>query len=283
MSFQTQNPIALNLERLSKQYNTILTEYTQTQTDYIDYISSLSCKNPSCASLSTLPGHTYYGTKTLQTTSEDSVDACVALCPNISGCSGGTFNSSSKNCQLVSGTGTVNAGIDTDYAIITEDKIYLQKLQSLNQMLTDINAKILALISSGQQVYHVQDDYRAIQTSKLQENSQSLDDERAQIEQRLRELHEVNAEQDISAARTMGYYYSYILFIFFVINSFFIMVSFGIGKETMFADTFRQNLFRLIFFEILFFFLFIRTSFALVFLFILLIITLKQYRMNHPT
>ena len=257
---QNQNPIALNLETLSKQYDAVLTQYTQTQTDYINYISSLPCKNPSCATLSNMQGHSFYGTNTLQTTTQSSVDDCVALCPSIPGCSGGTFNTSSKNCQLVSGRGTLNTGADTDYAIITEDKIYLQKLQSLNKMLTDINSKILTAITSGQEEYKMQDEYRSVQTGMLQQNSQSLYAQRATIEQRLRELNEVNSEQDITAARTMSYYYSYVLFLFFVINSIFIVISFTVGENMGFAETFRRNLFLLILLEILFFFLFVQTT-----------------------
>ena len=258
MSSQTQfqNPIAFNFETLSKQYDAVLTQYTQTQTDYVNYLSEYPTNPP----LSSMQGHTFYGTKTLYTEQKANIDDCVALCPSISGCSGGTFNTSSNNCQLVSGTGTINTGADTDYAIVTEDKIYLQRLQSLNQMLTDINAQILTAISSGQEEYKMQDDYRAVQTGMLQQNSQSLYDQKAIIEKRLRELHEIDSEQDITAARTKSYYYSYVLFIFFVINSIFILISFTVGESMGFVATFRRNLFLLILLEILFFFLFLQTT-----------------------
>jgi len=269
-----QNSTALNLETLSKQYDAVLREYTQTQTDYINYISSLPCKNPSCATLSTLPGYSFYGTKTLQTTNETSINDCVALCPSISGCSGGTFNSSSKNCQLVSGSAALNASTETDTAIISEDKIYLQKLASLNSMLTNINNQILTAITSGQDEYETQDNTRLIQTKALQQNSSSLYDQKAEIEQKLRELQELNNEQTITTARTTSFYYSYILFIFFVINAIFILISMTAGKETMFAETFRRNLFILIFLEFLFFFLFVQTSLSLVFLVLYIIIIL---------
>jgi len=255
-SNNNQNPVALNLETLSKQYDAVLTEYTQTQTDYINYLSN----NPTDSSFSSLQGHSYYGTKTIQTTTQSSVDNCVALCPTISGCSGGTFNSTNNSCQLVSGTGTINADTYTKYAIVKEDKIYLQKLQSLNKMLTNINAKILVLITSGQEEYQVQNEYRAVQTGVLQQNSQSLYHQRANIEQRLRELNEMNSEQDITATRTKSYYYSYVLFLFFVINSVFIVISFNVGENMGFAETFRRNLFLLILLEILFFFLFVQTA-----------------------
>jgi len=255
-SNNSQNPIALSLEMLNKQYNAVLTEYTQTQTDYINYLNT----NPTDASFSSLQGHSYYGTSTLQTTTQSSVDDCVALCPGISGCSGGTFNSTNNNCQLVSGTGTLNASTYTDYAIVTEDKIYLQKLQSLNQMLTDINNRILIEISSGQSEYQEQDAYRAKQSIMLRQNSRELHLERAHIEQQLKQLNELNSEQEVTATRTMSFYYSYALFLFFVINSIFILFSLTIGDKITFGDTFRRNLFLLILLEILFFFLFVQTT-----------------------
>ena len=255
-NIQTQNPIALNLETLSKQYDTILTQYTQTQTDYVNYLS----ENPTNPPLSSMQGHTFFGTKTLYTEQKSNIDDCIGLCPSIPGCSGGTFNTTNNNCQLVSGTGTINNGADTDYAIITEDKIYLQKLQSLNKMLTDINAQILTAINSGQEEYKMQDDYRSLQTGVLQQNSQSLYDHKDIIEKRLIELREMDSEQNITATRTKSYYYSYVLFVFFVINSLFILISFTIGENMGFVETFRRNMILLILLEILFFFLFLQTA-----------------------
>ena len=255
-SNNNQNPIALSLEMLNKQYNAVLTEYTQTQTDYINYLSN----NSTNSTFSSVAGHSYYGTSTLQTTSQSSVDNCVALCPTISGCSGGTFNSTNNNCQLVSGTGILNTGADTDYAIVTEDKIYLQKLQSLNKMLSDINNRILIEISSGQTEYKEQDEYRAKQSIALRQNSRTLHVERAEIDKQLKQLNELNSEQEVSATRTMSYYYSYTLFSFFVINSIFIFCSLTIGENITFADTFRRNLVLLILLEIIFFFLFVQTT-----------------------
>jgi hypothetical protein len=249
------NSTVLNLETLSKQYDTILTEYTQTQTDYINYISSLSCKNSSCATLSNISGYTYYGTNTLQNSSQPSPDNCVALCSSIDGCSGGTFNSNSSNCQLVSGTGTLNTGSDTDYAIVSQDKIYLQKLQSLNSMLTEVNTQILSAISSGQTEYQTQDEERSNQTTALQQNHYTLTTEQEKIAQLLRENNEAANEQNYTAMRSKSYYYSFLLFLFIVINCSFILVSLTVGKETIVGDTFRRNLFLLIIFEFLFFFL----------------------------
>jgi hypothetical protein len=255
------NSTVLNLETLSKQYDTILTEYTQTQTDYINYISSLPCKNSSCATLSNMSGYTYYGTNTLQNSSQSSPDNCVALCSSIDGCSGGTFNSNSSNCQLVSGNGTLNTASDTDYAIVSQDKIYLQKLQSLNSMLTEVNTQILNAISSGQDEYQKQDETRSIQTTSLQQNHHTLITEQEKLAQLLRENNEATNEQNYTAMRSKSYYYSFLLFLFFMINCAFILISLTVGKETMVGDTFRRNLFLLIIFEFLFFFMFLQSSY----------------------
>ena len=67
----------------------------------------------------------------------------MALCSSLDGCSGGTYNKQTSSCKLVSGNGPINKSKDpNENAILSEKKMYLEKLEILNKHLIQLNQDI---------------------------------------------------------------------------------------------------------------------------------------------
>jgi hypothetical protein len=246
-----------DLDRLSKEYESVLEEYVTTQKEYTNFSDS-TCNSfkTSCAH-TTLTGYAYNGGSLLPTQDVTSSDACVASCSTITGCSGATFNSVDNKCYLRSQEGKVETSSNNnDKAIFYKKTAYVDYLKLLNNKLISLNSEILSNITSGSEEYNNINLDISDQTNILQEKSIKLYEKKAELEDKLKKLNDKNNEEDITEIRTKSYYYSYILFILFLINSIFIVVSLTAGEETMF----RRNLFLLVLIEIIFFCLFIQTT-----------------------
>jgi hypothetical protein len=250
--------ILKELETLSKEYEKVLKEYEKTQKEY-NKLSDLTCNSfkSSCAH-TTLTGYAYTGGSLLQTDTNVTLpNACVASCSKITGCSGATFNSVDKKCYLRSqGEKVEISNNNKNQAIFYKKTAYVQYLKLLNDKLISLNTDILTKIRQGSQEYDNKRLETGAKTIILQEKSKELYKKKADLENKLKKLNDKNNEEDITAIRTKGYYYSYILFMLFLINSIFVVVSLTAGEETMF----RRNLFLLVLIEIIFFCLFIQTT-----------------------
>lgn len=246
------NSDILHLESLVKQYDTLLIQYTQVQTDYINFLKENVTTNQSNSNnpkLVSIKGSTFWGTSAISSSNVSSVGQCSALCSTTNGCSGATYNSNSgtqNNCFLRSGYGDVIAGTNSQYAIVPQSKEYLLTLQNLNSQLIEVNNEISNFIQTNGDVFSTQNNERLEKYKLLQKNFEQLEQERIKIVTELSQFQSLNDVQGQGELIVTKNYYSYILLLFLVIICIFCVsrIVINSNNEKMEAN---MNVFALIF------------------------------------
>jgi hypothetical protein len=257
MTEETQNDsvVILQLETMKRNYEALLTEYIQTQKDYNTYLTTTAGTDAS-SNLVTSDGYSFYGSKPLTTSNSVSQDECTALCSTLDGCSGGTYNATTSTCMLVSGTGPMNKGVaGQDVAIISEDKMYLEKMQVLNHQLTELNQDILAQISAGKSTYDTENALRQTQSEVLQTNYDTLNIDEEAIKKSLREIDSATQAQNYTKLQATSAYFGFYFMLCLVLNMLIILMSANGGNQIAFS-----SLILVFILEILVFLIFIRPS-----------------------
>jgi hypothetical protein len=214
------NSTILNLETLSKRYETILIQYQQAQADYDSYKRT----NPTKQKFKNFKGTAYWGSTGLSQGTAHKLDECIARCSSDPKCSGATFNSDKKYCWLRSGSGQPIAALPNDYAIIPEKFLLLNKLQKLNNELSAINQELLKASTNAVPLYKSLNTNITDTSSVLNQNYNKLTDERSKIEEAIREHKELEQTYDATSLETNYYYYWYMLsFIIFIILIFIVV------------------------------------------------------------
>jgi len=227
-----QNPInstILNLESLTKQYDTLLIQYNQVQNDYINYLQ----KNPntiqqgqSNLGLVNIPNSTFWGATNLSSSNVSNVDQCTALCSNTPGCSGATFNvtnNNQKNCYLSSGDGMVIGGSLNQYAIISKANQYLTTLQTLNSQLIGVNNKILQFFQDNVSRFSSEDKERLKNFNLLKDNYTKLEEQRLDILNRLVDYQTIEERQTQGQLIVKKNYFNYVLLLLIALLCFLIL------------------------------------------------------------
>jgi len=237
---QKQNNSAiLNLESLTKQYDTTLIQYNQVQSDYINsslqntQSSSLPTQSPSqpqvqttSSNLVTIPNSTYWGTIGISSSNVSSVDKCSALCSKTPGCSGATYNvtnNNQNNCWLRGGEGSIIAGSTNQYAIIPQAKSFLKTLEKLNVQLINLNNQIMNILETNKNVFLAQDNQRNEKYALLKENYRKLEKERRMILKQLLQHQTIEGKQTEGELIVTMNYYNYVLLLIIVLLSVFIL------------------------------------------------------------
>lgn len=198
----------LDLESLTKKYDTLLIQYNQVQSDYIN---SLNNNNND---LTSIQSSIFWGSGKINNSdsSIDTLEKCSALCSKTSGCTGATFNQTDygdPKCWLRSGDGEVITAGPNNYAIIPLTKKYLLTLKGLNRQLTETNNKILTLIKNNKNDYAVQLEERSKYYNLLKKNYDSLESERLNILDKINafeSLDDVQKNSSLKVNKNYGYY-----------------------------------------------------------------------------
>uniref|UniRef100_A0A6C0DK32 Apple domain-containing protein n=1 Tax=viral metagenome TaxID=1070528 RepID=A0A6C0DK32_9ZZZZ len=200
----------LDLESLSKKYDTLLIQYNQVQADYIN---SLNNKNK----LTTIQGSIYWGSGKLADTTNTKIrtlNECSALCSKTTGCTGATYNKvdyGEPMCWLRSGDGNVITAGPNNYAIVPITKKYLLTLKSLNSQLTETNNKIMTLIQNNRNDFDTQINERSEYYNLLKKNYDNLESERLNILDKINSFDTLDEAQKTSNLKVNKNYGSYIL------------------------------------------------------------------------
>jgi hypothetical protein len=232
--FQNENKnqsAILNLESLTKQYDTTLIQYNQVQSDYINVLqsqqSSSQVENSGTTSnLVTVPNSTFWGTKGISSSNVSSVSDCSALCSKTPGCSGATYNvtnNDQNNCWLTSGDGSIITGTTDQFAIISEDKKYLKTLEQLNTQLIYFSDQIMQILKTNKNVFIKQDEERFSKYALLRENYEKLEDERKKILEQLLKYQTMEEKQNQGELIVTRNYYNYILLLIIALICIFIL------------------------------------------------------------
>jgi hypothetical protein len=218
--------VILNLEKISKEYNNVLTQYNQARSNYINYLSTQNNQTDASGSNSdvsdnqqyfTLP-NTFYGQNSLTNVQTNNIASCKNQCSANTSCTGANFLKGST-CLLMKDVNGVLSAYQNSNAIVPPEIYYLNTLKQLNQQLIKINNQLTEEINKGQPIYDKQVEERQLQGQILDTNYKKLMKERAKIELQLKEFDDINEAQQNSTLIVNKNYtiYKYLFFIFIII------------------------------------------------------------------
>ena len=202
--------MSIQLQNLSNEYNMLITQYQTTYQKYIDVINSDN-KN-----FKTVNDSSFYGEKQIDTLNNTSVANCQSACSSNASCSGATFNTSSNNCTLSSGSGNI-VQTQKSKAIVKEAMYYSYQLQKLNAKLLDINKQMINSSNNNYNEFQKSQQQTIDQENAMNNNYQTLSEERIQIEKMIREYETLNRALENGNINVTSNYYSYIALLFITI------------------------------------------------------------------
>ena len=212
--------MSIQLQNLSNEYNMLITQYQNTYQKYIIVINSDN------ETFKTVDNSAFYGQKQINTLNNTNVNNCKTACSSNSSCSGATFNTLSNNCTLNSGTGNV-VKAQNSKAIVKEAMYYSYELQKLNAKLLDINKQIINISNSNYNKFQQSQQQNIEKENTMNNNYQTLSDERIQIEKMIREYETLNRALDNGNIIVTSNYYSYIALLFITIFLIFLFFKFS--------------------------------------------------------
>ena len=212
------------IQTLSNQFNSILTEYQTTYTEFINTINSND------TSLTTVENSAFTGSSTINTNPVSSISDCTTACSSNTSCSGATFTTTNNNCTLSSGSGNiVNATNST--AIVQKGLNYSYQLQNLNQQLMDINEQINNSVNQSNTQYQNNLGQINERGQALQQNYTVLTGDRERINIMIREFETLNEAQQNSDINVTMNYYNYIVLLFVAIFLVCLLLRFSVPSE----------------------------------------------------
>jgi hypothetical protein len=189
--------VVLGLEVLKKQYDTVLIQYNQAQTDYINYLKShlVAEDEKNTKNYKEIKGKTFWGTGAISEQPSNSIEECKSMCSSDNKCTGATYNPDKSYCWIRTGDGTISDGMENDYAIIPEEISHIKIINGLSNKLTTINDKMLNKIQNEKPIYEEQIQQRKEQIKTLSNNYNKLIEERNTIKSKLRNYEDLNQAQ----------------------------------------------------------------------------------------
>jgi hypothetical protein len=212
--------MSTQLQNLSNEYNMLISQYQNTYQKYIDVINSDN------TNFKTVNNSAFYGQQQINTLNDTDIDNCQSACLSNTSCSGATFNTLSNNCTLSSGTGNI-VQQQKSKAIVKEAMYYSYQLQNLNAKLLDVNKQMLDSSNKNYNDFQKSQQQSIEQENTMNNNYQTLIDERAQIEKMIREYETLNSALENGNIVATSNYYSYIALSFITILLIFLFFKFS--------------------------------------------------------
>lgn len=195
--------MSIQLQNLSNEYNMLISQYQNTYKEYINIINSDN------KSFTTVDDSAFYGQNQINTINNTNAENCQSACSSNSSCSGATFNTLSNNCTLSSGTGNV-VQEQKSKAIVKEAMYYSYHLQKLNAKLIDINKQMINTSNNSYNEFQKSQQQTIEQENTMNNNYQTLSDERIKIEKMILEYETLNRALENGNIVVTSNYYSYI-------------------------------------------------------------------------
>ena len=211
--------VILNLEKISKEYNNVLTQYNQARSNYINYLNTKSESQDSKDADLIVLKNTFYGQNTLvNPTQTNNIANCKSRCSANSSCTGANFVNGST-CLLMKDVNGELSPKQSSSAIVPPEVYYLNTLKQLNQQLMNLNTKLTQQIDKGEPIYEKQVEERQKQSEALTKNYKTLVSERHKIEVQLKEFDNITEAQTNSTLIVDKNYaiYKYLIFAFIII------------------------------------------------------------------
>jgi len=189
------NSYILQLESLELEYSNKLQEYQHEYANYINLLKNSS--SSSKPSFNVITNASFWGSNEIANQSASSVSDCQALCSANANCSGATFNSSSQLCSIRSGISNIQFDSNeqaqiNNSAIVKEATSYLINLQSINTQLTNLNNKIINIVSKIQHISMKENENTQEKKVQLMKTYSYLKEERKNIDELLKSYFSVN-------------------------------------------------------------------------------------------
>jgi hypothetical protein len=212
------------LQDLSNQFNSLLTEYTNTYQEFISVVNSGD------KSLTAVSNFSFVGESNISVLNNSSINDCQTSCTSNSSCSGATFNNNSNSCTLSSGNGNI-VFTPQSTAIVQQALYYSYKLQKINTQLTNINQQMMTSSNKSYGEFQETQQQNQQQEQALQSNYQTLTQERLEIDEMVRQFETLNAAYENGNINVTANYYSYIVLIFVAIFLVFVLLRFSLPTE----------------------------------------------------
>lgn len=221
------------MDMLSNQYNSLITQYQDT---YQEFLNTINSGNNSFASI---PNTAYVGGNNISVSPNSSLNSCMNTCTSNDSCSGATFDNSSQSCTLSSGVGNIVTAPNKT-AIVKQALFYSYQLQVINNELLTTNNTMSNIVNGSASTYQQTQQMNADKSAILQQNYNILNGERAQIEQMIREYETLNTAYDNGAINTTSNYYSYIMYLIIAVFLFLLLLRFSVGGGSQSGGGFRH-------------------------------------------
>ena len=158
------------------------------------YTTKLTPTYPNSTAYTALPGRTWWGQGSVAEGTVDTQEECENMCTSADNCSGATFNPVKRYCWSRTGDGIISAGIDSDYALIPQQKAALIVMKGLNDKLLSINEQITNELKNSSP--DVQKQFQQINEKQqnLTDSYQRLLEQKMEMEKQLQEYYSINED-----------------------------------------------------------------------------------------
>ena len=194
------------MKLLSNRFNTLLTQYKDTYTKFVETINSAN------NSFTSIPNTALIGGSTISILQNSSIQNCTKKCSAKSLCSGATFNNTTKTCSLSGGTNHIIKS-PNQTAIVKQALQYTYQLQNINNDLAKTNTQMMRLANSKIGDYTKTQQLNTQKSTILQNNYKTLEQERVQIDEMIREYETINSAYENGTINVTSNYYKYITYI----------------------------------------------------------------------
>jgi len=177
-----------------------------------------------------VPDSAFVGVNNIDTIQRSSVDNCITSCSSNESCSGATFDNKQQTCSLSSGVGNViNSPNQT--AIIKQALYYSYQLQNINDELTSVNTNMMTLANSRIGDYQQNQKLNAEKAEILQNNYKTLEQERTQIAEIVRQYETLNSAYENGSINATSNYYNYIMYLLIAIFLIILLLRYTLTSE----------------------------------------------------
>jgi len=156
------------------------------------YTTNTSAIDPNSTDYAALPGRTWWGSAGVAEGTVDTQEECENMCDSANNCTGATFNPVKRYCWARTGDMGVLPGLDTDNALIPQQKAALIVMKSLNDKLLSINEQITTELKNSGPDVKQQYEQKNIQQQKLSDSYQVLLEQKIAMEKQLQEYYSID-------------------------------------------------------------------------------------------
>jgi NADH:ubiquinone oxidoreductase subunit 3 (subunit A) len=225
----------MTTQKLSEQFNDILTQYQGLYQEYISVVNSPD------NTYMVVPNTLFVGQNKIQSISNMTVEKCISACTTNASVSGASFDTNTGNCILSSGNGNL-VNDTTSASIVPKSVFYSYQLQQLNSQLLSINKQMMSNAQTNQSNYQLSRLQNVEQDQLLHRNYQTLTQQRREISRMLKSYENADAAYEDGNINVTANYYTYIVLLFVTILLAFLLVKFSVtGKQSGGGSNFKTE------------------------------------------